>query len=138
MGEREPGPRSRSRTRVRRKRKPKFARVESWRYKRLDEAWRAPRGIDSKTRIGRKGWPKKPSVGYGTDKRTRGLHPSGRREALVASVKDVEKLKGLDVVGRISAGVGRKTKREITDKAKELGIALLNPLRERALEAGAG
>ena len=54
------------------------------------------------------------------------------------NMKDLEALKGVDVVARISRGVGRKKRREITDKAKELGVALLNPLRERALEVEAG
>ncbi len=121
-----------------RKRKPKFIRIESWRYKRLDEAWRAPKGIDSKARKSLKGWPRKPSIGYGTEKGLRKLHPSGKVEVIVSNVKEVEKLRGLDVVGRISAGVGRRKKREMTDKAKELGILLLNPLRERVLETESG
>ncbi|MGQ9514536.1 MAG: 50S ribosomal protein L32e [Thermoproteota archaeon] len=124
------------RRKVLKRKKPKFIRVESWRYKRLDEAWRAPKGIDSKTRLGKKGWPKKPSIGYRIEKSLRGLHPSGKREVIVENLKDVEKLKGLDVVGRISAKVGRRKRRDITDRAKELGVVLLNPLRERALESG--
>jgi large subunit ribosomal protein L32e len=123
------------RKKIRKPKRPKFIRVESWRYKRLDESWRAPKGIDSKTRLGKKGWPKKPSIGYRIDKSLRGLHPSGKREVIVENLKDVEKLKGLDVVGRISAKVSRRKRREITDRARELGVVLLNPLRERVLES---
>jgi large subunit ribosomal protein L32e len=130
------GPASR-RTRSRAKR-PRFRRIESWRYKRLDSSWRAPRGKDSKTRKSRKGWPLKPSIGYRASGTSRGIHPSGKREVAVMNVKDLEALKGADVVARISRGVGRKKRREITDKAKELGVGLLNPLRERALEVEAG
>jgi len=36
---------------------PKFRRQESWRYKRLKENWRKPRGIDNKMRKKVKGWP---------------------------------------------------------------------------------
>ena len=126
---------------VKRKRgikRPRFVRVESWRYSRLDESWRAPRGKDSKTRTSRKGWPSMPSIGYRTGNERRDIHPSGKREALVENLKDIEKLKGLDVIGRISGRVGRKKRREMTDRAKELGVVLLNPLKERVLEEEAG
>lgn len=125
-------------TRKRRMKKPRFVRIESWRYGRLDERWRAPRGKDSKTRKSKKGWPPMPSIGYRTGNGRRDIHPSGKREVLVENLNDIEKLKGLDVVGRISGRVGRKKRREMTDGAKELGVVLLNPLRERALEAEPG
>jgi len=125
-------------TRKRGMKVPRFVRVESWRYSRLDERWRAPMGKDSKTRKSKKGWPPMPSIGYRRGKGTRDIHPSGKREALIENLKDVEELKGLDVIGRISGRVGRKKRREMTDRAKELGVVLLNPLKERALEAEPG
>ena len=57
--------------------KPKFRRQESWRYKRIDESWRRPRGIDSKMRMKVKGWPPSPNIGYRTPREIRNLHPSG-------------------------------------------------------------
>jgi len=117
---------------------PRFVRVESWRYGRLDERWRAPRGKDSKTRKSKKGWPPMPSIGHRSGSGRRDIHPSGKREALIWNLKDLEELKGLDVIGRISGRVGRKKRREMTDRAKELGVVLLNPLKERALEAEPG
>jgi len=125
-------------TRKRGMKRPRFVRIESWRYSRLDERWRAPRGKDSKTRKSKKGWPSMPSIGYRTGNGLRDIHPSGRRESLVENLNDVEKLKGLDVIGRISGRVGRKKRREMTDRAKELGVVLLNPLKERVLEAEPG
>jgi large subunit ribosomal protein L32e len=127
-----------TKTGKRRAKRPRFVRIESWRYKRLDSSWRVPRGKDSKTRKSRKGWPLKPSIGYRASSRLRDVHPSGKREVAVVNLKELEALKGVDVVARISRRVGRRKRREITDKAKELGVALLNPLRERALEAEAG
>jgi large subunit ribosomal protein L32e len=41
------------------KRKPEFRRQESWRYKRVGESWRRPKGLDSKMRKEVKGWPRK-------------------------------------------------------------------------------
>ena len=36
---------------VMKKREPDFIRQESWRYVRVKESWRRPRGIDSKMRL---------------------------------------------------------------------------------------
>jgi len=127
-----------TKTDKRRATRPRFVRIESWRYTRLDSSWRVPRGKDSKSRKSKKGWPRKPSIGYRTSRSLRGIHPSGKREVAVENVNDIEKLKGTDAIGRISSRVGRKKRREITDKAKELGVALLNPLKERALEVETG
>ena len=44
-------------------RKPKFRRHESWRYRRLKENWKKPRGLDNKMRLSAKGWPKSVNVG---------------------------------------------------------------------------
>ena len=63
--------------------RPDFKRQESWRYKRVKENWRRPRGIDSKMRKKVKGWPRSAEVGYRSPKETRGLHPSGYEEVLV-------------------------------------------------------
>ena len=128
----------RAATRNRGMKRPRFVRIESWRYVRLDERWRAPRGKDSKTRKSKKGWPSMPSIGYRTGNGRRDIHPSGKREALVENLGDIERLRGRDIIGRISGGVGRKKRREMTDRAKELGVVLLNPLKERVLEEEAG
>jgi len=71
--------------------KPEFIRQESWRYKRVDESWRRPRGLDSKMRLKRKGWPASPNIGYRSPKELRGLHPSGYREILVRNLSDLAK-----------------------------------------------
>src|SRR4030067_1529527 len=71
------------------KKKPAFVRPESWRYLKLTESWRRPRGLDHKVRRKIKGWPQGVSVGYKGPKVARGLHPSGYREVLVHNVKEV-------------------------------------------------
>ena len=106
--------------------KPKFQRQESWRYKRLETSWRRPRGFDSKMRINKKGWPSTVNIGYGGPKIQRGLHPSGYRDILIHSLKDLANVNPeIDAI-RISAKIGRRYKQEIITQADSSGIKVLN------------
>src|ERR1051326_2344523 len=58
-------------------RRPKFVRQESWRYDRLAENWRKPKGKDNKMRKQVSGVPRIVKIGYRGPKKARGLHPSG-------------------------------------------------------------
>ena len=109
------------------RRKPEFVRCESWRYKRLKEAWRKPKGIDNKMRLQVKGWPKLVKVGYRGPKEVRGLHPSGLRDVLVHNVEELKKLDPSRDGARIASGVGREKRMEIVEMAKKLGIRVFNP-----------
>ena len=124
---------SRKRERVKDK-KPDFRRQESWRYKRVKESWRRPRGIDSKMRKKVKGWPRSVEVGYRAPKKTRGLHPSGYAEALVYNADDVEKVSPTTQVIRIAGTVGARKRVEISARAEERGIHILNPREMKELE----
>lgn len=114
--------------------KPNFRRQESWRYKRIKENWRRPRGIDSKMRKKVKGWPLSPGTGYRSPKEARGLHPSGYAEVLVHNVDDVEKVDPETQAIRIGHTVGGRKRVDISARAKERGIRILNPREERELE----
>jgi large subunit ribosomal protein L32e len=107
-------------------RRPKFLRQESWRYKRLNSSWRKPKGIDSKMRVKKKGWPKSVEVGYRSPRNIRGLHPSGFEEVIIYNVNDLEKI-NLGNVARIGHTVGLKKRSRIVERAKELKIHILNP-----------
>ncbi len=114
------------RTRVRQKsKKPHFIRQESWRYKRAATSWRKPRGIDSKMRLKLKGRPKLVAVGYRSPKLVRGFHPIGFEEVRVYNIKDLEHIDPNQVV-RIGHTVGLAKKNKIVEKAKELGLYVLN------------
>jgi len=116
-------------------RKPHFRRQESWRYKRVDESWRKPRGLDSKMRKKVKGWPKSPAIGYRGPKETRRLHPSGYIEVLVRNIDDVSGVDPETQAARIGRTVGARKRVEILAKADELGIHVLNPrVAEEAVE----
>lgn len=114
--------------------KPDFGRQESWRYKRLKESWRRPRGIDSKMRKKVKGWPRSPGVGYRSPKETRGLHPSGYEEVVVRNVDDVRKVDPKTQAIRIARQVGARKRVEISAMADELTIHVLNPRKALELE----
>ena len=105
--------------------KPHFVRQESWRYKRVSSSWRRPRGIDSKMRLKKKGWPKSVDVGYRSPKMVRGFHPLGFEEKLVHTIKELENIKPKQIV-RIGHTVGLAKKSKIAEKAKELGLYVVN------------
>ena len=114
---------------VRRKikeRTPKFKRFESWRYVRIHEEWRKPKGVDNHMRLSVRGWPHLVKIGYRVPKSVRYLHPSGYRDILVQNVAELEKLAPDRDAARIAATVGLRKKIEIVKRARELGIRVLN------------
>ncbi|MCL2114900.1 MAG: 50S ribosomal protein L32e [Methanobrevibacter sp.] len=106
--------------------KKKFKRQEYATYKKLGMKWRRPRGKTSKMRRYESGKPAMPSIGYGSPKSTRGLHPSGYKDVLVRNMSELENLDPSTEAGRISASIGNKKKELMLTKASELGIKILN------------
>lgn len=115
-------------------RKPKFRRHESWRYKRLKENWRKPRGLDNKMRLKAKGWPTSVNVGYGGPKIARALHPSGYQEVLVHAPDDIASVDPKAQAIRIAHSVGMRKRIQIASLARERGIHVLNPLVKKEVE----
>jgi large subunit ribosomal protein L32e len=109
--------------------KPAFKRQESWRYKRVAENWRRPRGVTSKMRKEESGWPRKVKVGYGTSNARRGLHPRGLVDRLVYREADLEKLDPKLHIVRIAGSVGGKKRVGILDRANQLNFHIVNPGR---------
>ncbi|HJU59394.1 MAG TPA: 50S ribosomal protein L32e [Nitrososphaeraceae archaeon] len=107
--------------------RPKFVRQESWRYDRLAENWRKPKGKDNKMRLQVSGVPRLVKVGYRGPKVARGLHPSGYTDNLVYNTSDLLSLDSKKDAIRIGHIVGKLKRKEILIKAAELGIKVLNP-----------
>src|SRR4030067_3116237 len=117
--------------------KPEFIRSESWRYTKLSESWRRPRGLDHKMRRKIKGWPPMVSTGYKGPKLARGLHPSGLREVLVHNVNEVAAVDPKVQAARIAHTVGKKKRALIIAEAKKNKLLILNPgVEEAGEEAG--
>lgn len=117
----------RLRAKLKRK-KPKFLRQEWWRFDKFknDPKWRKPKGTDSKMRMKLKGKARSPSIGWSSPRVVRGLHPSGYEDVLVHNVKELEMLDPQRQAARIAHTVGKRKRMAIIERAKELGIKVLN------------
>ncbi|MCD6408926.1 MAG: 50S ribosomal protein L32e [Candidatus Verstraetearchaeota archaeon] len=112
-----------------RRTRPKFRRANWWRFPRLGECWRKPRGPRNKMRLKLSGRPAIVEPGYRGPVKVRGFHPCGLKEVLVHSVKELEGIDPEKYVVRIAGTVGAKKRREIYERALQLGFHVLNPPR---------
>ena len=115
-------------------RRPKFVRQESWRYDRLDESWRKPKGKDNKMRRQLSGSPRLVKVGYRGPRKSRGLHPSGYTDNIVFNVNDLTRLEPTKDAARIAHVVGQRKRLLILAEARTKGVKVLNPGKEQKAE----
>ena len=107
-------------------RRPAFKRQNWFRYKRLGDKWRRPRGIHSKMR---RHFIYRITVvqpGFRGPASVRGLHPSGFEEVMVHNPKEVDNVDPKTQAIRISSKVGDKKREIIVKKADELKIRIFN------------
>ncbi|MCK5107242.1 MAG: hypothetical protein KAQ83_00790 [Nanoarchaeota archaeon] len=108
---------------IEKKNNPTFKRQDAHKKGRLKGKWRSARGLQSKIRLAKKGYGKKPKTGYRNAKIIRGL---------IKSIEFVEisTLKELENVpkntGIIIKTIGLKKKLDIVKKAITLKIKILN------------
>merc|ERR1712001_34117 len=106
----------------------KFIRSQSERRDCVGVSWRKPKGIDSRVRRRFKGQYLMPSIGYGSNKRTRHMCPDGFRKFVVHNVKDVDTLLMLkgSYAAEIAHNVSARKRKDIVDRANVLSIKVTN------------
>jgi large subunit ribosomal protein L32e len=107
-------------------RRPAFKRQEWFRYSKLGEKWRKPKGIHSKMKRRLKRRQPLVDIGFRGPVAARALHPSGFEEVLVHNVDGLDGIDPKVQAVRIGGTVGTKKRIAIEDRADELGIRVLN------------
>ncbi|GAM88914.1 hypothetical protein ANO11243_069480 [Dothideomycetidae sp. 11243] len=110
------------------KRTAHFNRHQSDRFKCVDASWRKPKGIDNRVRRRFKGQAAMPKIGYGSNKKTRHLMPSGHKAFLVNNTNDLELLlmHNRTFAAEIAHAVSSRKRAEIVSRAKQLGVKVTN------------
>ncbi|PIO76538.1 ribosomal protein L32 [Teladorsagia circumcincta] len=106
----------------------KFKRHESERYHRLKPNWRKPKGIDNRVRRRFRGMRAMPTIGFGSDRRTRFVLPCGYKKVLVRNVKDLDMLlmQSFRYIGEVAHTVSAQSRKAIVERAAQLNIKLTN------------
>mmetsp|Transcript_19564 Transcript_19564/g.45747 ORF Transcript_19564/g.45747 Transcript_19564/m.45747 type:complete len:136 (-) Transcript_19564:70-477(-) len=110
------------------KRTKKFIRHQSDRFDRVSESWRRPKGIDSRVRRRFRGNRRLVNIGYGNNKKTRGLLPSGFRKFRVNNVNELELLLMHNRVfaAEVAHNVSKANRKIILQRAAELNVKVIN------------
>jgi large subunit ribosomal protein L32e len=103
----------------------------------LSASWRRPRGLHNKQRRQKKAKGALPTPGFGSPVAIRGMHPSGYREALVFTPRELEGLDPAIYAVRIGGSVGNRKRIEIQQQALSAGLKVLNQ-RETGIAAVPG
>jgi large subunit ribosomal protein L32e len=110
----------------------RFKRQESWRLKRVKENWRRPRGVTSRMRKEKNGWPALVKAGHGSDGLKRGRHPRGLVERLVQNESDLEGLNPKLHIVRLSGRLGERRRLVLVERVRSLNVHIANPGRQEA------
>ncbi|KAH9453294.1 hypothetical protein Pst134EA_024176 [Puccinia striiformis f. sp. tritici] len=110
------------------KRTKPFIRHQSDRYASVKQAWRKPKGIDNRVRRRFKGQLPMPSIGYGSNKKTRHLMPNGYKKFVVNNPGEVDLLlmHNTTFAAEIAHNVSARKRVEIIEKARILGVKVTN------------
>ena len=113
------------------KRVAKFQRPQADRFLRLGKAWRKPRGIDSGVRRRFRGFLLMPKIGYGTRAISRHVHRDGFRRFVINRPEDLTMLvmQARRYAAVVAGGVSSRKRREIAQRAAELGVKVSNVAR---------
>jgi len=108
------------------KKRPVFRREDCNKLKRLSPSWRRPTGLHSKMRHQFKGRVKRIKTGYRSPVLVRTAHKSNLFPVMIYSIADLDKINKTTHGAVIASGVGQRKKVLVLEKAKQLGIRVLN------------
>ena len=110
------------------KRTKKFARHQSDEFSRVSASWRKPKGIDGRVRRRFRGAIPMPSIGYGSDKKTRNIHPNGFKQCIVNNVAELDMLMmhNRTYAATVAHGVSSRVRKQIIERAEQLAIRVTN------------
>jgi large subunit ribosomal protein L32e len=111
------------------KRTKKFARHQSDQFMRImRSSWRKPKGIDGRVRRRFKGAVPMPSIGYGSNKKTRNVLPNGFKSVVVGNVSELEMLMmhNRTYAATVAHSVSSRVRRDIVARAEQLSIRVTN------------
>ncbi|XP_034859766.1 large ribosomal subunit protein eL32-like [Mirounga angustirostris] len=111
------------------KRTKKFIQHQSDHYVKIKHNWWKRRGIDNRMRRRFKGQTLMPNIGYGSNKKTKHMLPSGFRKFLVHNIKELEVLLmcSKSSCAEIAHNVSSKNCKAIVGRAAQLAIRVTNP-----------
>ncbi|XP_006893785.1 PREDICTED: 60S ribosomal protein L32-like [Elephantulus edwardii] len=111
------------------KRTKKLIRHQCDCYVKIKRNWRKPRGIDNRLRRRFKGQILMPTIGYGSNKKTKHMLPNGFRKFLVHNVKELEVLLMCkkSYCAETAHNVSSKDHKATVERAARLAIRVTNP-----------
>jgi large subunit ribosomal protein L32e len=107
-------------------RKPHFAKQDAHKRAKLTKAWRRPRGYQSKMRLGKRGYARTISAGWGSPRSVEGLARNGLRPVSVATLSQLTALDVKKECAVLVRTLGARRKEELLMKAKERKVIVLN------------
>lgn len=118
--------------------KPKFLRTDWHKKIRLgrgvkkNQKWHGAKGRQNKFRLSRKGRGQRPKVGWGAGNDTKGFI-NGVEAVRVENMKELEAVK--KGTGVIVGRIGERKRITILEKAKEMGLQVLNRYKKKEVKA---
>ncbi|XP_045883821.1 60S ribosomal protein L32-like [Meles meles] len=106
----------------------KFIWHQSDRYVKIKHNWQKPRGIDNRVHRRVKGQILMPNIGYGSNRKTKHMLPSGFQEILIHNVKELEVLLicNKSYCAETVHNVSSKNHKAIAERADQLAIRVTN------------
>jgi large subunit ribosomal protein L32e len=108
------------------KKRPSFHREDSHKVIKIKPKWRKPTGSHSKVRHQLRGYVKRVEPGYRSPAAIRGTHKSGLFPVIINNIADLNRVNKEKQGIVIAARLGKRKKVLVLNKAKELGITILN------------